>query len=95
LITGASAGIGEACAWRFAEEGSRLILIGRRADRLKELKDKIQKEYPEVKCHCEPLSVIDIEKVMALPETLPDDFKKVDIIVNNAGLALGGYNSYK
>ncbi|CAM2730491.1 unnamed protein product [Rotaria socialis] len=53
LITGATAGIGEACAWQFAEQGSKLILVGRREDRLAALKKEINTDYPAVKIHTE------------------------------------------
>ncbi|KAJ1398670.1 hypothetical protein B484DRAFT_406588, partial [Ochromonadaceae sp. CCMP2298] len=51
LITGATAGIGESCAWRFAEEGARLVLVGRRSERLKAIKYEIQASYPSVDIH--------------------------------------------
>lgn len=89
LITGATAGIGSACAWRFADEGSKLILIGRRGDRLEELKSELIEEYPTLKIHCEAMSVTDLPAVEALPNKLPDEFKAVNVLVNNAGLALG------
>ena len=89
LITGATAGIGKSCAWRFAEEGCKLILIGRREDRLEILKNELVLTYPLLKIKTIPLSVTDVEKIEILPTTLPDEFKHVDIIVNNAGLALG------
>jgi 3-hydroxy acid dehydrogenase/malonic semialdehyde reductase len=89
LITGATAGIGESCAWRFAEEGSKLILVGRRPDRLKAVKYEIQASYPEVDIHTVVLSVADIDNVAKLPGQLPAGFKDVEVIVNNAGLALG------
>jgi 3-hydroxy acid dehydrogenase/malonic semialdehyde reductase len=89
LITGATAGIGESCAWAFAQEGSKLILIGRREARLQTIKSNIKKEFPNVQCHVVAMSVTDTDKVAALPSTLPSGFKEVDILVNNAGLALG------
>lgn len=89
LITGASAGIGAACAWRFAEQGSKLILVGRREQRLNELKAALQTEYPGLKVHVVALSVTDLPKVEALPAELPAEFRDVDILVNNAGLARG------
>ncbi len=89
LITGASSGIGAACAWQFAEEGCHLILIGRRDDRLKLLKKDIIASYPKVDVHTVAMSVTDLEKVAALPKSLPGKFHDVDILLNNAGLALG------
>jgi NAD(P)-dependent dehydrogenase (short-subunit alcohol dehydrogenase family) len=89
LITGATAGIGESCAYRFAEEGCNLVLVGRRSDRLQSMKDDILAAYPDVAVHIVPMSVTDFDVVAALPNSLPDAFKNVEILVNNAGLALG------
>ncbi|KAL6776286.1 hypothetical protein ACKKBG_A20530 [Auxenochlorella protothecoides x Auxenochlorella symbiontica] len=88
LISGASSGIGEACAWRFAEAGCRLILVARRLERLQALKDKLTQEY-KVPIYVESLDVQSINAITSLPDRLPEDFKAVDILVNNAGLALG------
>jgi 3-hydroxy acid dehydrogenase/malonic semialdehyde reductase len=89
LITGATAGIGMACAWQFAEQGSKLILLGRREDRLEELKKAITTEYPDVKVLTVAMSVTDKQKVAELPSVLPSEFSKVYCLVNNAGLVLG------
>jgi len=85
LITGATAGIGEACAWRFAEAGCKLVLAGRRTERLEALKTALQAAYT-VEVHCATLDVCQLDRVAALPAELP---WTVDILVNNAGLALG------
>ncbi|KAG7669849.1 hypothetical protein KSW81_007993 [Nannochloris sp. 'desiccata'] len=87
-MAGASGGIGEACAWRFAEAGCRLILIARRADRLASLKQELEDEY-SASVHTIDMDVTDIPTVMKLPTKLPSEFSSVDILVNNAGLALG------
>jgi len=90
LITGATSGIGEACAWRFAELGAKLVLIGRRAERLDQLAATLQREFPSLTPPCLiPLDVQDLAKLAALPDDLPERFKPVSILVNNAGLALG------
>ena len=89
LITGATSGIGEACAWRFANEGCKLVLIGRRKDRLMKLKSELTAEYHDSIVHIEALSVSDMEAVASLPQRLPQEFQEIDILVNNAGLALG------
>eukprot|EP01031_Cornospumella_fuschlensis_P032464 gene32464-39253_t len=89
LITGATAGIGAACAMRFAEQGSKLVLVGRRQDRLDTIKKEILALYPKTHIHTVALSVTDYDAVAALPTTLPAEFRDVDILVNNAGLALG------
>jgi 3-hydroxy acid dehydrogenase / malonic semialdehyde reductase len=88
LITGASSGIGQACAWRLAAEGCKLILLARRFDRLQLLEAAIRKEY-DVPVHIVQLDVREYDAVAVLPDALPDGFKEVDILVNNAGLALG------
>ena len=89
MITGATAGIGEACAWRFAELKSKLILVGRREEKLKSVRDSILKQHPGLPIHCVTLDVGDVDKVMALPAALPAEFSQVSVLVNNAGLALG------
>lgn len=67
---GASSGIGEACAWRFAEAGCKLILLARRADRLDALEKELKEEY-DVLIHCVVLDVQNIDAIAALPERLP------------------------
>ena len=88
LITGATAGIGEACAYRFAEAGARLVLLGRRAERLSALQESLASKYG-TQSHTVQLDVQDLDAVAALPETLPASFAAVSVLVNNAGLALG------
>lgn len=89
-MAGASSGIGEACAWRFAEAGCRLVLVARRQDRLESLKQALQKEYgSDLPIHTVAMDVRDTEAVVSLPDRLPEGFAEVDILVNNAGLALG------
>lgn len=89
LITGASAGIGTATAWTFAAQGSKLILISRRHDRLEDLKQQLIAAYPSLRVHTVAMSVTDTAKVAALPKELPKEFQNVSILINNAGLALG------
>ena len=89
LITGASAGIGRACVWRFAEKGARLVLVARRADKLAELRNDLLAEFPTLHVHIVPMSVTDTDAVAALPAALPAPFRDVYCLVNNAGLALG------
>ncbi len=87
LITGATAGIGEACARLFAQQNHNLILLARREDRLHALSEKLAKEFGiEVKTH-----VADVRDKLAVQnlESLPDEWKKVDILINNAGLSRG------
>ena len=88
FITGATAGIGEACALDFAREGANLILCARRIGKLEKLVDKIKKEFG-VKVHYFQLDVRDKYAVETEITSLPDEWKNIDILVNNAGLAKG------
>ncbi|WP_423147279.1 SDR family NAD(P)-dependent oxidoreductase [Rubrolithibacter danxiaensis] len=88
LITGATAGIGEACAHTFASNNFNLILTGRRADRLKKLSDDLEKTYP-VKTISLNFDVRDKAAVQANLDQLPKEWKKVDVLINNAGLSQG------
>jgi 3-hydroxy acid dehydrogenase/malonic semialdehyde reductase len=84
LITGATAGFGEATTRRFIRDGHRVIATGRRAERL----DALAKELgPSVLAF--PLDVTDAAAVAALPGSLPAEWQAIDVLVNNAGLALG------
>jgi len=88
LITGASSGIGQACACLFAKEGSNLILTARREEKLSDLAAEIQDLY-EVDVLARSLDVRDREAVAALISNLPPAFKNIDVLINNAGLVLG------
>lgn len=89
LITGANVGIGKACALQFAEHGSRIILVGRRDELLKQVQNELNLKYPKCKVHTVTISVNDLDAVAKLPSSLPKEFQDVSILVNNAGLALG------
>ena len=86
LITGATSGFGEACARKFAESGDHLILTGRRKDRLEALQHEL-----ETKVRVLPLvfDVQDKDAVFAAIASIPEAWRKIDILINNAGLALG------
>jgi len=88
LITGATAGIGEACAHVFAREGYNLILTGRRLERLETLAKKLNDNYNVGIATCE-FDVQDKEAVTANLESLPASWKKIDVLINNAGLSQG------
>ncbi len=88
LITGATAGFGEACAYKFAENGYNLILNGRRNERLELLKEKLQKLF-NVNIHLLPFDVRNKEQVFTSLEQIPQEWRSIDVLVNNAGLALG------
>ncbi|KAF9272846.1 hypothetical protein BGZ68_002045 [Mortierella alpina] len=85
LITGASSGIGEACARHFAQAGSNLLLAARRQERLDSLKQELEAKYPTIKVSTYELDVRVKAKVNAAIEYFGD----VDILVNNAGLVIG------
>lgn len=87
LITGATSGIGEATTWRLAENGYDVIITGRRNERLKDVKEKLQKAGTRVLALCFDVRV-EFEVKSAI-ENLPDDWRKIDVLVNNAGLAAG------
>lgn len=93
VITGASSGIGQSCALEFARTSPkdlRLILTARRTDRLKELAAKIREEVGEgVKIFPLQLDVSKPEEVRGFVNSLPEDFKEIDVLVNNAGLVKG------
>lgn len=88
LITGATSGIGKACALTYAQNGFHLILTGRRADRLAEFKDQLENDYP-VKVQTLCFDVRNREDVEIHLQSLSDDWKKVDVLINNAGLSQG------
>jgi 3-hydroxy acid dehydrogenase/malonic semialdehyde reductase len=85
LITGATSGFGRACAERFAAQGWRLIVCGRRQERLEAFSDT----FPESAVHTSVLDVRDHGQVREMVSGLPDGFNNIDVLVNNAGLALG------
>ena len=84
LITGASSGIGAACARKFADRGARLILAARRIERLEKLAAELS-----VETHLIQLDVRDQKAVEKAISSLPSDWKAIDILVNNAGLSRG------
>ena len=84
LVTGATAGFGEATARRFAANGNKVVLAGRRADRLMALKNELGDGV-----HALTLDVQNRDAVVAAIDGLPEAFAAVDVLVNNAGLALG------
>jgi 3-hydroxy acid dehydrogenase/malonic semialdehyde reductase len=84
LVTGATAGFGDAITRRLIKDGLRVIAAGRRRDRLDALRDELgDGVLPLV------LDVTDGQALGALPGSLPDGWRDVDVLVNNAGLALG------
>ena len=88
FITGASSGIGAACARSFAEEGCALILSARRFDRVKALAADLRSTFG-VQIHTGSLDVRDCNAVFKFIENLPEEFKEIDVLLNNAGLSRG------
>ncbi len=88
LITGATSGIGKSTAEIFAKNGHHLILTGRREERLMELKEKLEKAY-KIKVHTLCFDIRNNDEVTKAIESLPNDFNRIEILVNNAGLAAG------
>ena len=87
LITGATSGIGLACARKFGENGDRLILTGRNEQRLAEIKKELTEKGTEVLTLA--FDVRDREKAEKYIAELPAEWQTIDVLVNNAGLALG------
>ncbi len=84
FVSGATSGFGEAIARRFARDGARLVICGRRADRLQSVAADLG-----VPVHAIELDVRDRPAVEAAVAAIPSDFASIDVLVNNAGLALG------
>ena len=92
LVTGASAGIGRATAINYADatDGAiKLILVARRAEKLTSLKQEIESKYPNAKIHVGQLDVTQLDQIRPFLEGLPEEFRDIDILINNAGKALG------
>ena len=87
LITGATSGIGLACAKKFAENGDKLILTGRNGQRLAEISNSLKEK--NVKVLTLAFDVRDREAAIQSFNNLPEEWKEIDVLVNNAGLALG------
>ena len=88
LITGATSGFGKAMAEKFAADGWNCIITGRRADRLDAFSKELQTKYP---IQTLPL-VFDVQKreeVFSILGNIPAEWQNIDVLVNNAGLALG------
>ena len=88
LITGATSGFGKACATKFAAQGYDLILNGRRKDRLEELQTSLQNKYNIAVCTM-AFDVQSQAEVFSAINTISGDWQNIDVLINNAGLALG------
>lgn len=85
LITGATAGFGGAAVRRFLADGWRVIATGRRSDRLQQLVD----EHGSERLHIAAFDIRDADAMQAALDAIPEAFRGIDVLVNNAGLALG------
>lgn len=93
LITGATSGIGEACARKFAEGGYNLILTARRAEKLADIKTQLEAKGTKVRT-----LVFDVRDAEAAKQTigsLETEWQTIDVLINNAGLALGLEKEYE
>ncbi|MDR3626932.1 MAG: SDR family NAD(P)-dependent oxidoreductase [Ignavibacteriaceae bacterium] len=88
FITGATSGIGKACAEEFAKEGADLILSARRIEKLNEFAEILKKDFG-IKVFSFKLDVRNYQDVKNSISSLPGEWKKIDILINNAGLARG------
>ena len=91
LITGASSGFGKACARAFAAAGYALILVARSEEKLQQLAAELR---PSTTVHVACADMMDAVAVKALVQNLPEPFRAVDVLINNAGLALGVAPAY-
>ena len=88
FITGATSGFGKACAEKFASHGYDLILNGRRTDRLQQLCSSLANKF-NIAALILPFDVREEKSVFDSITSLPEEWKKIDVLVNNAGLAVG------
>lgn len=93
LITGATSGIGEACARKFAEGGYNLILTARREEKLAEIKAQLEAEGTKVRTLV--FDVRDVEAAKQAIASLEPEWQTIDVLINNAGLALGLEKEYE
>jgi len=88
LITGASSGIGEGCARKFASEGAKLILNSRSADKLGALAQELKEKYG-ADSYVLPFDVRDRQAASKALASLPEEWQAIDVLINNAGLVIG------
>ena len=88
FITGATSGIGKASAYAFAEQGSNVIICARRLNLVNEIAEDIRKKF-NVKVYAFKLDVSKRDEVKKAIQALPEDFEKIDILINNAGVGRG------
>lgn len=88
FITGASSGIGEGCARKFAGNGYKVIINGRNIEKLTAVRNALETEY-NAEVYMLPFDVRDRQAAVSAIESLPEDWKNIDILINNAGLVIG------
>lgn len=88
FITGASSGIGEGCARKFASEGANVILNARNVAKLEKLKEELEAKYG-VRVHLLPFDVRDRKATAQALASLPAEWAAIDVLINNAGLVIG------
>jgi 3-hydroxy acid dehydrogenase/malonic semialdehyde reductase len=94
FITGASSGIGRACAYKFAETGAQLVLIARRKDRLDKLASELKAQF-QTDSYLGKVDVRDCAAVTKFVQKLPTKWQHIDILINNAGLSRGLQKLYE
>lgn len=94
FITGASSGIGEGCARKFADNGYKVIINGRNIEKLTAVRNALETEY-NAEVYMLPFDVRDRQAAVSAIESLPEDWKNIDILVNNAGLVIGLDKEYE
>lgn len=88
LITGATSGIGRSCAHVFAQDQHRMIITGRREDRLQQMKNHLEDKYNvQIRTLC--FDIRNRKEVQQAMASLPSEWRDIDVLVNNAGLSLG------
>jgi NADP-dependent 3-hydroxy acid dehydrogenase YdfG len=90
IITGATAGIGKALSFTFAQEGCHLGLCARTLSDLQELKDEIQKEHADIDIHIQTVDVRNKSAITAFAEAIKEKWGYIDVLINNAGVFLPG-----
>eukprot|EP01135_Chromosphaera_perkinsii_P010789 Nk52_evm6s2226 gene=Nk52_evmTU6s2226 len=93
VVTGASSGIGYACAIELAKSGFNIVAVARRQDRLAELKTAILALDDKIKVHCVVADVSDYDALSKGIESIPEDMGPIDVLINNAGTVIGDYPS--
>ena len=94
LITGASMGIGASIAKRLACESANLILLARSEDKLRNIAQECQKAQPGIKVHTASVDVSNHESLAKAVSKAVEELGHIDVLINNAGLAIGAPNSF-